>query len=890
MSRNEMASPEIMYTEIDKCIACDPTSAFPHTVRVTRIRVANLCCAGEEKIIRTSLEPVVGVEHIAVNVIGRYAVVKHCAMTCCAPADRLVEILNEKYLGASIQETAGGEDEKIETEFEVYGQQAIHVLVVSILFVIGLIVDFTMHEANHSMWIYLTSVIIGIGPILYSTGVALFIRYNLDIHVLMLMAIVGSVASEDYFDGSLVVTLFLSAECIEQIIMYRVRSAVSMSSAGTMPKHATLVDGKNVPIGDIQVDMVLAARAGEMILADGIVCKGEGVVDESALTGECIPVQKKVEALVRSGTIVQNGYLEVRVTVPSSKSTLQLLQKEVQDVQADRGNYAKIVDQFSQYWTPSILLCAIIFVTATGGSTGNWTYAVHRGLLLLVLACPCAIVISAPIPCVCAIAAAARNGVLIRGSSVVERMGLIDTVALDKTGTITRGFFKVVGRLPLSDDREDGLAAMEFAAAIEEKSSHPLANAVVSEHFGCIAEMADNPLPPVRKVQVIEGVGVGGWVEVERDWKYVVVGNERLLDDHGGSVAVSKEQKEAMDAYIKSQEGEVVTLLVAVEDELMLMICLADELRPESCHFVHSLTAMKMKVSMLTGDTERVARNVAATVGIAPNDCYFRLLPHQKLEWIRAQQHTLEAPPPAAYGESGGESDPEMGNGSLGSHGSSSSSKFSSGSLDCYTPPGSGGGSTAKYGALPTGGKKPSADDDDDDEDCGGGACCGAVHATSSSATSQQQAHKHEVCGECNAEGNEAVMSGAPLRTSETSTAAASSRASKAILGNRSSSKDKDKDKDKGKDKGKNKTTSTRTSKEGKDPSKNKENTFFSKNNNKKEDSKLRSHAERQPAYVVHHEDIMFTVDMCKCIFMILYNSPIMIYVVCFHSSLPVLL
>jgi len=574
-------------------------SKIAHTIRVTRIRIANLCCSGEEVIIRTVLEGFRGIEHVAINVVGRYAVIKHCPTSCCAPTDRMVDALNEKYLGASVQEV-GAEEENEEKPFEVYGHQAIHVCIVALLFIIGLIMDLSGEADLAAMWVYISSTIVGILPILHSTGIALIVRHSIDIHVLMLIAIIGAMASKDFFDSSLVVTLFSAAELIEQVVMFRVRRAVKMSSAASAPTKAALADGSTVLVEELKVDMVCAVRTGEMILADGVVVKGEGVVDESALTGECIPIKKTLESEVRSGTVVQNGYMEYRVTKASAESTMQKLYQEVADVQADRGEYAQIVDRFALYWTPFILISATLFIVISGGVTKDWDSALYRGLLLLVLACPCAIVISAPIPAVCAIATAARNGVLIRGSSVVERMGIVDSVALDKTGTLTRGFFKVVDKLVLAETPELADAAMACAAAIEEKSSHPLASAIVSEFLGCIAD-GEKSLPPLRKVQVMDGVGVNGWCQIEGVWKYCEIGNERILEKHGGTAYATKAQLARIEGFIK-EAGSTVCLLVAVDDDVMLVMSLMDEVRPESAQFVSTLqNQLGFKVSMLTG-------------------------------------------------------------------------------------------------------------------------------------------------------------------------------------------------------------------------------------------------------------------------------------------------
>eukprot|EP01034_Spumella_vulgaris_P043657 gene43657-54237_t len=283
-----------------------------------------------------------------------------------------------------------------------------------------------LHDAT--VGVYLTSTALGIIPILHASYVTLILRHTLDIHVLMLIAIVGAIAAEEYFDASLVVSLFTGAELIESLVMMRVRHAVRASSSGTVVKEAFLVSGQKVLVSELKVGDVLAVRAGEMVLGDGVVVKGEGVVDESALTGESEPVRKKNGSAMLSGTVVQNGYMEVRLSTDAAGSTLSRLNQAVLDVQADRGEYARLVDQFSLYWTPGVLLTAFLFVVVGGAVTKNWHLYLYRGLVLLVLACPCAIVIAAPIPAVCAISSAAKHGVLIRGSSVIERMGRVNAV------------------------------------------------------------------------------------------------------------------------------------------------------------------------------------------------------------------------------------------------------------------------------------------------------------------------------------------------------------------------------------------------------------------------------------------------------------------------------
>lgn len=477
---------ELLVDTSDKevcCSLCDPMSPIPHTLMKTRFRISNLCCSGEEKIVRYILQDLHGIEDVSINIIGRYAVVKHCNMTCCAPADHIVTLLNEKQLGASIQEAHTDDDNHHDDPEYV---NIAHALIVILLFLIAMLIDLTSSLDNHSL-AYISCTAIGLFPILYDAFLSLS-RLTLDIHILMIVAVAGALASQEYQDAALVVTLFILAELIESEVMRRVRNAVKLGVGG-MPKSAILLNGDSVLVDDLKVGDKIAVRAGDMILADGEITNGTGVVDESALTGEAIPIQKSKGDKVISGTVVQNGYLEISVETDPRESTVRKLNEKVAEVQTDRGRFASLVDQFAGVWTPVILFAAVALTCIAGGATGEWHRWSHRSLVLLVLACPCAIVIAAPIPSVCTIATAARHGVLIKGSSVVENLGVVDRLATDKTGTLTRGYFSVTASLDISnldgngDDEDNSTSPIALAAALESRSAHPLANAIVSCNF-----------------------------------------------------------------------------------------------------------------------------------------------------------------------------------------------------------------------------------------------------------------------------------------------------------------------------------------------------------------------------------------------------------------------
>lgn len=618
------------------CNACDPASDIPHGQKVSRLRVANLCCSGEERIIRSTLEGLNGIENVAVNLIGRSITVKHCPEACCMPVMIIIEKLNEKHLGASLQDVNDGLDEEIEPASRMFMLFLIFLISV---FIAGVILQIFPNLSLPSMIIFVVGTGFGILPVLQGAWRSL-VRRTVDIHILMLLAIIGAVISEEYFDSCLLVTLFIASQVMEAFVMAYVRKAVKISVVG-MPKTATLSHGPTIDVRKLTVNDVIVASAGDMICADGEVVQGEAVVNESAMTGESQPISKSLGAKVFNGTIVQNGFLEIRVTAAFADSTVHRLRQTLDDLQADRGQYGQLVDTFAYYWTPGVLLSAFLLVIVGGGVTGDWNGFVQKGLVLLVLACPCAIVISAPIPSMCAIALASKHGVLIKGSSIIEKLADITTLATDKTGTLTRGICRVSGRMSFSNDCESTYDPLELAAAVEAKSTHPLAQAVISEFCKCIAEM-ENDFLSTQKIKVLEGVGVSGLVESNGNWYQVIVGNERLLSTNGGTIKLSSSQREAYEQFVLMNPGASI-VLISVDGFVDRALAIRDELRSESRAFVQRVRSLGISVDMLTGDLPSVAQQVCAELDLDPlSHCQARLLPNDKMNWIETHQSQRE--------------------------------------------------------------------------------------------------------------------------------------------------------------------------------------------------------------------------------------------------------
>eukprot|EP00596_Hydrurales_sp_CCMP1899_P005052 CAMPEP_0119041538 /NCGR_PEP_ID=MMETSP1177-20130426/12527_1 /TAXON_ID=2985 /ORGANISM="Ochromonas sp, Strain CCMP1899" /LENGTH=735 /DNA_ID=CAMNT_0007007663 /DNA_START=227 /DNA_END=2434 /DNA_ORIENTATION=+ len=598
-----------------------------------------MCCIQEVTLIHKLLDDLKGVEEVGINLIGRSAVIKHCSVGCCAPSVKILSILQEQRLGASIQE-AGAEDE--EAQEELLDRRKLFIVGLACVFFFAGVAAQTLTTpfSRVTMALFVTGTAISVLPILKAALISTFVRHTIDIHLLVLLSVAGALALGEYLDACLVAFLFCGADLIEQVMIGYVRRKIKMNS-GTMAKKAFLSNGKAVLVDDLVIGDVIAVRAGDMILADGVIIKGEGTVDESSLTGEAMPVKKKKTDRATSGSLMQDGYLEIEIDTDIGESTIKKLAQAVEDVQTDKGEYSNMVDKVALYYTPGVILFAALFIVIGGVVTNDWREYVHIGIVLLVLACPCSIVVATPIPSVCAIAVAARHGALIKGSSVIERLGRIDTIAVDKTGTITTGFFKVQDRLILTPTEELEYDPLELAAALEEKSSHPLAHAILSEFFGCIAEMGGASLPEVKNMRIQEGVGISGWVDVDGEFLFVEVGNERLLSANGGKIKLNHDQQRLIDAF-SSHHPSASLIMIVVEDKLDLILALADSVRPESHGFVASLTRMGMNVTMLTGDGDNVAKQVVKEIGIYPENCLTRLLPADKLKWILDTQGSIK--------------------------------------------------------------------------------------------------------------------------------------------------------------------------------------------------------------------------------------------------------
>ncbi|WP_336134314.1 heavy metal translocating P-type ATPase [Natronomonas amylolytica] len=483
---------------------------------------------------------------------------------------------------------------------------------------------------------------------------------SLDIDLLMGTAIIAATGIGYFVEAATLAVLFSIAELLEDYAMDRARDSLR-ELMELSPDEATVQrDGEEVtvPADEVDIGETVIVRPGDKIPLDGVVVEGESAVDQSPITGESVPVDKTVDDEVYAGTINEEGYLEIEVTSTSGDSTLSHIIEMVQGAQAKKTDTEQFVDRFAGYYTPTVVVLAILtaaipslvisepFSVGVAGYAitfvGDWTTWFIRGLTLLVIACPCAFVISTPVSVVSGVTSAAKNGVLIKGGNHLEAMGEVDAIALDKTGTLTKGELAVTDVVPVGDTDEATL--LRYAAGLERRSEHPIANAIRARAEE--AGVAD--VPTAEGFESLTGKGIRG----ELDGETYYAGKPALFEElgfgfdrgqrtDGGAVSEGKlrDSKATFDDGTLAElerEGKTV-VVVGTETELLGAVAIADEVRPASKRAVERLHEMGVEhVVMLTGDNEGTARAIAEEVGV--DEYRAELLPEGKVEAVEELQ------------------------------------------------------------------------------------------------------------------------------------------------------------------------------------------------------------------------------------------------------------
>ncbi|MED5073007.1 heavy metal translocating P-type ATPase [Anoxybacillus geothermalis] len=469
---------------------------------------------------------------------------------------------------------------------------------------------------------YAAAILIG-GYSLFIKGFKNLVRLNFDMNTLMTVAILGAAAIGEWGEGATVVILFAISEALERYSMDKARQSIE-SLMDIAPKEALIRRGNEemmVPVDDIQVGDIMIVKPGQKLAMDGIVIKGTSTLNQAAITGESVPVTKTVGDEVFAGTLNEEGLLEVKVTKRVEDTTLSKIIHLVEEAQAERAPSQAFVDRFAKYYTPAIIIFALLLAVIPPLFMGaDWSEWIYRGLAVLVVGCPCALVISTPVSIVTAIGNAAKNGVLIKGGIYLEEAGNLKVIAFDKTGTLTKGIPSVTDVVTYNGDENE---LMTITAAIEKGSQHPLASAIIRKAEEDGLNFND---VSVEEFQSITGKGVKA--KVNNAMYYV--GSPGLFEEllPNGIQSEIKEQITTLQT-----QGKTVMIL-GTEKEILALIAVADEIRESSKEVIRKLHQVGIeKTVMLTGDNQRTAEAIGKQVGVS--DIKADLLPEDKLNFIK---------------------------------------------------------------------------------------------------------------------------------------------------------------------------------------------------------------------------------------------------------------
>ncbi|WP_350646457.1 heavy metal translocating P-type ATPase [Pseudomonas sp. HY13-MNA-CIBAN-0226] len=580
--------------------------------RLSSFRIDAMDCPTEQTLIQNKLGKMAGVQQLEFNLINRVLGVTH-DLPSTAP---IIEAI--KSLGMVAEPMEQG----AETPAPIPEKKHWWPLALS---GVGALTAEVIHFTNAAPdWVVaiiaLVSILSG-GLTTYKKGWIALKNLNLNINALMSIAVTGAVLIGQWPEAAMVMFLFTVAELIEAKSLDRARNAIGGLMQMT-PEQATVqqADGRWIEqdVKTIELGARVRVRPGERIGLDGEVVSGSSTIDQAPITGESLPIEKTVGDKVFAGTINQAGSLEYAVTAAANNSTLARIIHAVEQAQGARAPTQRFVDQFSKIYTPAVFLLALaVAVIAPLFMGGAWFDWIYRALVLLVVACPCALVISTPVTIVSGLAAAARKGILVKGGVYLEGGYKLDYLALDKTGTITHG--KPVQTDYLSLDPTADATAPAIAAALAGRSDHPvslaIANAAVDKQFAPLV---------VDNFEALAGRGVRG----EINGQVYHLGNHRLVEELN---LCSPELEEKLFALEK--QGKSVVLLLDKSGPLALF-AVADTVKESSREAIRQLHELGIKTLMLTGDNVHTAQAIAAQVGI--DEAKGDLLPTDKLQAIEA--------------------------------------------------------------------------------------------------------------------------------------------------------------------------------------------------------------------------------------------------------------
>ena len=616
---------------------CSPAAVQIHAPLIddtptgaTVFRISSMDCASEESEIRRALEPITGIRGLSFQLGAR-------TLAIDAPADlvlRALEVIRRAGFDPQPIQPLGDEPSHSENDGHEHNFSSGIGRMVGAL-VLAVLAESVSYFAPDALpWkvlgIAVAAIAIGLAGLdTYKKGWFALRNGKLNINALMTVAVTGAFLLGQWPEAAMVMALYAIAELIEAKAVDRARNAIKglLALAPDTAEVQQQAGWQTMPVKSVELGAIVRIKPGERVPLDGVVTAGNSTINQAPVTGESIPVDKAVGDAVFAGTINETGALEFKVTAAANNSTLARIIHAVEQAQGTRAPTQRFVDRFAAVYTPVVFALALAVVVLMPLLTSvTWIEAAYKALVLLVIACPCALVISTPVTVVSGLAAAAKKGILIKGGVHLETARKLKAIALDKTGTITEGKPKLVEWLLVdasANKTEMGRIALSLAA----NSDHPVSKAIAA---GLVAQNAEQAVS-VDGFAALVGRGVQGAIQGQ-DY---VMGNHRLIEERG-------QCSPSLEAVLKTYEeaGRTVTLLASTAGVLALF-AVADTIKNSSKAAITDLKDLGVTPVMLTGDNAATAKALAVQAGI--DDARGNLLPEDKLTAIKDMQQRYGA-------------------------------------------------------------------------------------------------------------------------------------------------------------------------------------------------------------------------------------------------------
>ena len=574
-----------------------------------KFSVEGLDCPDESSIIEKKLHGLHGVKKVEFNLVAGEVAVTYDASV--VNRGRLMGAIAETGMKATL---AGGTSD---TEKD-HGKTLLRFTAASgALVAAGFILSLIGVREQIVIATYLAAMAVG-GLHIFRKAAFSARNFTLDMNFLMTVAVIGAAAIGEWLEGAMVIFLFSLAQYLETLSMDRARNAIQSLMKLAPDEALVRRDGKDqmIPVSEVELDEIFIVRPGDKVPLDGQVIGGLSSINQAPITGESAPVEKNRDDDVFAGTINGEGSLEVRATHRADDTTLARIIHMVEDVQAQKAPMQNTVDKFARYYTPAVLALAVVIVFVPplffGQPFSEWLY---RGLVLLVISCPCALVISTPVSIASGLASAARHGVLIKGGVYLERAGALNAIAFDKTGTLTIGHPCVKEIIPLNHHTPEDV--LGIAAAVEAHSEHHLGRSIVEE-----ASRLKIPARQIESFQAIPGKGAHAVVDGEIHY----VGNHRLFEERNFCTP------DLHNRMLEIEKKTQTVVLVGGEQHPIGIIVLIDAVRKDSAEALRKLRGIGIeKLMMLTGDHKGTAEAISKRLDL---DYRAELLPQDKVDTV----------------------------------------------------------------------------------------------------------------------------------------------------------------------------------------------------------------------------------------------------------------